>query len=219
LRRERGRQGGAATRRRVDIATAQHAVRQFFHDVEVFERPCLCVPFLDQEPGLVLPALAAHAHQRPVAAQLVAAQFELQLALGQPPARVALGHPLAAVPDDHRARTVLPGRDGAFEVGIRDRMVFDVHRHALHAGIEARALGHSPALERAVEFEPEVVMQLARMVLLHHEGMSATAGPGDLARIRRLPEIALAVVGRQRLARTCLACHVLPQAALRCVAA
>src|SRR6185312_14231022 len=130
-------------------------------------RPRLLVALLDEEPRLLaLVLVAVHAHQRPAPVELLAVELELELAFTVALARIAEGQPFAAVPNDHGASAVLPGRDHALEARVGERMVLHVHRHAPHVRIEARALGHRPALERAVELEAEVVMQPPRRVLL-----------------------------------------------------
>ncbi|MNY53752.1 hypothetical protein D3C86_1895370 [compost metagenome] len=42
-------------------------------------------------------------------------------------------------------------------------------RDTLFAGIVARPLGHRPAEQHAIEFEPEIVVQPPRPMLLDHE--------------------------------------------------
>ena len=48
-------------------------------------------------------------------------------------------------------------------------MVFDFDRKALVVGVEGRALGDGPGFEDAVEFEPQVVMQVRCCMLLNDE--------------------------------------------------
>src|SRR6185369_10900815 len=99
-----------------------HAVGQLVDDAVLRCRPRRVVALLDQQPRLLaLAGVAVHAHQRPAAVQLLAMQLELELAGTVARARVADRLPGAAVPDDHGARAVLPGRDHAFEAGVRDR--------------------------------------------------------------------------------------------------
>ncbi len=45
-----------------------------------------------------------------------------------------------------------------------------MHRETLFAGHEARSARHGPALQHAIEFKPEIVMQPCRRMLLHDEG-------------------------------------------------
>src|ERR1051326_9230336 len=90
--------------------------------------------------------------------------------------RIAYRGPMAAVPDDDRAAAVLALGDVALELEIVERMVFGANRKPLLARHQARSSRHRPALEHAVELEPQIVMQPARRVLLHHE-LPAGAGP------------------------------------------
>jgi hypothetical protein len=56
---------------------------------------------------------------------------------------------------------------GAFEVAAIQRMVFDLDREPLVMRIEGRVLGDGPGFEDAVEFEPQVVMQMRCRMLLN----------------------------------------------------
>ncbi len=91
------------------------------------------------------------------------------MALGETLVGIADRRPAAAIPHDHRAATILAPRDIAFEVQVLDRMILGAHREALLAQREARAARDGPALEHAVELEPQVVVKPARGMLLHHE--------------------------------------------------
>src|SRR5581483_4316944 len=73
-------------------------------------------------------------------------------------------------------------------------VVLDVDRKPLVMRIEARAPRYRPALHHAVEFEPEIVMQAARRVLLHHKAVALVARLTS-ARLRRFVEFALLAIG------------------------
>ena len=77
--------------------------------------------------------------------------------------------------DDHRG--------GAYF----QRVVFHLHRHPLHLGIEARALRHRPTLQRVAHLQPEVVVAVAGMVQLDHEDrpMARAAAPASLSMSKR----------------------------------
>ena len=140
-----------------------------------------------------------HANQRPVALQLFAVQFELELAGAIAFARVAERLPGAAVPHDDGARAVLLGRDHAFEFAVLQRVVLDMDGHSLVVWIEARSLRHSPAFQRTVELEPEVIVQPARGMLLDHIAERA-AGLRSLALgLGRRREVALFPVSMQQI--------------------
>src|SRR5690606_33125720 len=147
---------------------------------------------------LVSAARQVGAHQGPVAGELLALQAELELAAPVALVRIAVGLPDAAIPDDHIARAVLPGRNGALEAGVVQRMGFHVHGQALVLGVQAWALGHRPALQGAVQFQAEVVVQTAGVVLLDDETQGATlAAALAYRRFIRLggdAEVALATV-------------------------
>src|SRR5262249_30842168 len=105
-----------------------------------------------------------------------------------------LRNPSSFVPQHHRAAAIFSLGDRPLESTIIEWMVLDVHGQALFIGIDARALRHSPALENAVELEPEVPVQPRRVVLLDDEAI-ALALELSPARLLRLREVALAVVG------------------------
>ena len=147
----------------------------------------MLVALLDQQPGFLgiarcprcIIALASlHANQRPAAVELFAEQFKLQLAGPQACSRVSHRHPDAAIPDDDMAGAILSLRNKPLEAGVRQWMVFDMHAHAFDARVQARTLGHRPALQGSAQFQPEVVVQIACCMSLNHktEGSARLAG-------------------------------------------
>ena len=79
-------------------------------------------------------------------------------------------------------------------------MVLDLDREPLVVGIEGRTLGDSPGFEDAVEFEPQVVVQMRCRMLLNDEAealrrldLRISAGLG------RLREIAFGAVFCEQL--------------------
>ena len=82
----------------------------------------------------------------------------------------------AAVPDDHLARPVLPGRNYAFERSIVVGMVFHMHGEALFVTIERGPFGNRPRQEDTVAFEPEVVVQSRSGMLLDDEQQRPVPG-------------------------------------------
>src|SRR3546814_10582581 len=85
---------------------------------------------------------------------------------------IAEGAPRAAIPEHHRAAAILALRDDAFEIAIAERVVLGMDREAPVRRVQARALGHGPALQHAVELEAEVVVQPACGVLLDDEAVT-----------------------------------------------
>ena len=75
--------------------------------------------------------------------------------------------PAAAVPQQHGAAAILALGDHPFEPAVIHGVVLDMNGEPLLAGIEAGTLRHRPALQDAIEFEAEIVMQAARGVLLY----------------------------------------------------
>ena len=95
-------------------------------------------------------------------------QAKLQAPLPVARSRVADRLPSAPVPEHDRAAAVLPLGDDTFEASVLDRVVLDVHREPLGRRVHTGTLGNGPTLERAVELEPEVVVQPPCGVLLNH---------------------------------------------------
>ena len=103
--------------------------------------------------------------------------------------------PRSPVPDDDVARAVLGVRDHAFEVEVLERVVFDVHGHPLHVGIERRSFWNRPTDENPIELESQVVVKPARSMALHHEPMSIGHRRRRAGRLGRDREVALLPVG------------------------
>src|SRR4051794_13327150 len=110
---------------------------------------------LDQQPvGALAPlAIMAQPHKHPTALQLLAGQCKFELALAQRLGRIPVRSPEATVPQHNRAAAVLAFGDRAFEIAVVEGMVLGLDRKALVLGVERKALGHSPRLEDAIEFE------------------------------------------------------------------
>ena len=81
-------------------------------------------------------------------------------------------------------------------------MVFDMHRHAFVVWIEARPLGYRPAFHAAVEFQPEVVVQARSPMFLNHKGARGFIFLAPLCGLRSDREIALGLVGFERILRS-----------------
>ena len=136
------------------------------------------VVLVQQEPLLLAGPVGVPSHQDQPAAEFVTVHVGVQLARRDGGGGVIGGvrFPGSAVPDDDVTAAVLAGRDHPFEVQVLDRVVFDVHGRALHGRVQRRSPGDGPAHEHAADFEPEVVVQPAGSVQLHHEPGSALAG-------------------------------------------
>lgn len=195
----RGRGGFAMAGQQRTLA--EHAVGTLLQHVEAIQAARLAVLGLDQEP-LGLLAAQVGADQVPTPGEFLAIQGEAEMALFQALARIVQRRPGASVPDDDIAGAVVPLGDAAFEIGIVQRMVLNLHREPLHRRVEARPLGHRPALQGAIQLQAEVVVQAAGVVLLDAiaEQPGAVLARLAAAGLRGLAEIALAGVLGERLA-------------------
>src|SRR5690606_28601747 len=88
----------------------------------------------------------------------------------------------AAVPNDDLAGPVLLCRNDTFERRIGKRMVLSRDCHAFVPRIERWSFRHGPGFQHAVEFQPEIVVQPPRSMLLHHKQQR----PATIARQLRL---------------------------------
>src|SRR5690606_37865564 len=172
------RYGGQALARGLATASALAVLGRWRRDlgeqVVCLERPRPRILVLEQQP-LRLPRRLARAHQVPAALEAVAEQLETQVALGQLLLRIAGGGPDAMVEARHVAAAILAPGNLALEAGVVQRMVLDLHRHALDRRIVAGPLGHGPALEGVAHLQAEVVMAAAGVVQLDHEDRSLPA--------------------------------------------
>ena len=141
---------------------------------------------VDQQP--VAPAAPLGADQRELAAQLVALEDQVELAVLHPlHGRAAVDRAVAApIPDDHGACAVIAVRDHTLEVGVLDRVVLGVHGQALLARVEARPPGHRPARQHPPDLEAQVPVQGPGRMLLDHE--EPAVGRAPWPRIGLLPE-------------------------------
>src|SRR5579872_382005 len=167
---------------------------------------------LDQKPVLALLArLAAHSDQMPPAFELLTKKLKLKMSLLQAPMRVPDRRPRAFVPHDDRAAAVFAFGDRALEIAVFQRVVFDRDGETLFARNEARAAGHRPALQHAVESEPEIVVQSGRVMLLHDKDIAVREGRRALGLGGRR-EVALSSIGFERhslarfASRSCCPC-------------
>src|SRR5690606_31279541 len=163
------RHGGQALARGLAAASALAVLGRWRRDLgEQFvclERPCPRILVLEQQP-LRLPGRLAGAHQVPAPLELAAMQLEAQVALGELFLRIAGGGPDAMVEARDMAAAILALGDLALEAGVVQRMVLDLHRHALDRRVVARPLRHRPALERVADLQPEVVVAAACVEVL-----------------------------------------------------
>ncbi len=133
------------------------------------------IVLLEKEPLLVL---LPHSHQRPTAAQLEPEQLQLQLAalvLVEWVLGLERAEP-TPVPHDDRSRAIVPRRDHSLEIPVFERVVFDVDGQSLLLDMGRGPLGHRPALQGAVQLQPQVVVHVPGPVLLDDETGAGRGG-------------------------------------------
>ena len=158
----------------------------------------LAILRLDQEPVLLL-LVAMHADEIPIAFQAVAMQSKREVAFFQPRARIALRFPGTLIPEHDGAAAILALRYRALKTAVGKRMILGPDSQAFVGGIETGSLRDGPAQEDAIQFEPEVIMQAGRIMLLDQIRqlfLPRRSPPGNPAwrRLGRLAEIPLALV-------------------------
>ena len=106
----------------------------------------------------------------------------------------------ADVPQHHAARAVVALGNVAFEVAIADRVILDMHRQLLRQWDLGWALWNGPALQRAADLKPQIVMQAGRVVALDEQTPLRVLGRFDGCRGRfgRVLELAFANVLLER---------------------
>ncbi len=77
-------------------------------------------------------------------------------------------------------------------------MIFRANGKPLVGGIEAGAACHRPAFQDAIHFQPEIIMQTRRVMLLDDEAIAACAFPFS-RRFLRSGKVALAIIFLQRV--------------------
>src|SRR3954447_6936988 len=160
----------------------------------------MLVALVQQHPRVSVVAVPAHKHEP--ATQLRPVYLSVQLTRLERGTRVVGLDwlPGAGGPDDDVTSAVLLGRDHALEVEVLDRMVLHAHRQPPHLRVEWRTLRDGPAHEDPVHLEPQVVVQPAGPMSLHHEPGPCRSGRDLACWLRGALEVSLATVGRQQLA-------------------
>ena len=178
------------------------------------EVPCVLglgprlMPF-DEEPLLLASSCPVHTDKRKLALEFRAVQYQLQMACRHPLWHRLRHWPLsqhvvigALIPDRHGPGSVLSFWNGAREGRVGQRMVCNLHRQALLRRIGRGAFRDRPALEHAVHLETEIVVQPARMVLLHNKN-----GAGLHGRRRTRPRLWCRVLDASADVTVYVACH------------
>src|SRR5437867_2223627 len=114
---------------------------------------------LDQQPRRLRASATstppARSHEHPASLHALAVKDDFEVALLVHLTNAVLASAFlrlvpAAIPQHHRAATVLTLRDRALECVVLDRMIFHLHGQALDARISRRSLRHRPAFHHAI---------------------------------------------------------------------
>src|SRR5690606_19539760 len=94
------------------------------------------------------------------------------------------------------SRPVLSFGNLAFELVVGNRVIFYMDGHTLVSRIEAGSLGYGPPFHRAIQFQPEVVMQAPGPVFLYNtsRGVCICAAAGRRLGRRRAVSFRLVLV-------------------------
>jgi hypothetical protein len=140
----------------------------------------MSIALLDQQP-LFWPSPArcarSHPNERESAEELFTLKHNVDLTAGKLRLeRECVARPVAApIPDHDCSGAILAFWNDAFKVRILERMVLCPDGEALFRGVHGRTLWHGPGYENATDFEPEVVVQVARSVLLDNKDLLVAA--------------------------------------------
>ena len=150
--------------------------------------------FEQQPSGLFILQL----HHVPFATQAATVKHNLQFAISDLLRTIDIVQQAkrALVPNRHRPRAVVAGRDHSVKVFVLNRVVFRLNRKVLLLRIMREPLRHGPRFQYTFHLKPQVVMQVPRVVSMDYENRFVAAILLRLSRsgLRRLIEVTLLVV-------------------------
>lgn len=117
----------------------------------------------------------------PAPGEFFSIQLEIEMSFHQPFFRVFEGSPDSAIPESHRATTILSLRDRAFEITVVQRMIFDLNCETFLTRDKAWSFCHCPAFQNTIQFKTKIVMQSSRIVLLNDKVVSFPQYPLPIA--------------------------------------
>ena len=148
----------------------------------------ILIVLLNQQPLIAFASRPARldVDERKVSVEPLAAQPDLQVAFLDHRGGFGLGarnilsvdrfgrerFPRTDVPHHHSAGAVITFRNNAFEIEIRNRVIFHLHGQTFVPRIERRPFGHRPRFQHAFHLQAEIVVQPARAMPLHHKPVS-----------------------------------------------
>jgi len=134
------------------------------------------IPLFEQQPGVASQPWLSD--ERELSTQFFAEEQKTELSPVQLLPRLLLhgisgspheGPVAPPIPDDDLPGSIRALCDHPLEAAIFQGMVFHHQRQPFDFGVERRTLGHRPALQDAIEFQPEIVVQAGSLMLLHDE--------------------------------------------------
>ena len=128
------------------------------------------VLFFDEKP-LVTFTPSLHQNYGEGSVELFAVQAKLQVAASDLRQTILFANDLedAAIPQHHAACAVVAFGDVAFEIAVVKGVVFHHGGEGFLSRVESWTLGYGPRFQRAADLQPEVVMQVRRVVALDEE--------------------------------------------------
>ncbi len=128
----------------------------------------MLILFLDQQPFIPLRGFL-HAHDSEAAVELAAVQFELEIAALKLTMRTRLADNIecAFVPKHDTAAAIAALGNVPLEGSVVKGMILHFHRQRFAIRIETRTFWNGPTHQHAAHFEPEIIMQMRRVMTLH----------------------------------------------------
>ena len=94
------------------------------------------------------------------------------------------------VPDDDGPGAVIAFGDNPFKILIVEGVIFHLYGQPFLGRVQGRPFGHRPALQHALQFQPEIVVQGPGRVFMHHKNQVVFMGAQNRRRLGSFLELA-----------------------------